>query len=359
MIVQPLSDEHTHTIIALHGRGSNGERFGLELLASASLKARLPTVKFIFPTASKRRSTVLKRVPINQWFDNYSLDDPGQRADLQIDGLKETAEFVRGLIDAEARVLGDHKKIILLGLSQGCAAAIFTLLGGYFGQNRVNALGAFVGMSGWLPFEQELCQILQLNDDISVGNDDQQPEIQDKSNDSSDSDDDQSTENDSSGDDSEADVSSNADAIDDDPFSQNSPEDDDFDPFEEDEDTVPLLIQTINHIRDILELPLVKSDSSPSADSYSFELQHLKTPVFLGHGAEDPKVSAALGKSMSDTLSKGLEMDVTWKSYERLGHWYRVEDEIEDILHFVSYHTGLAVEPASPTAKQEEQEDGP
>lgn len=359
LIVSPLSDEHTHTIIALHGRGSNAERFGLELLASADLKARLPTVKFIFPTASKRRSTVLKRVPISQWFDNYSLDDPGQRTDLQVDGLKETAEFLRGLIDAEARILGDHKKIILLGLSQGCASAIFTLLGGCFGDSRANALGAFVGMSGWPPFEQELCQILQLNDDISVGHDDKESEMQGKTNDSSDSDDDQITENDSSGDDSEADVGSNAGVIDDDPFSRNCSEDDDHNPFEEDEDTASLLIQTINHIRDILELPLIESDSCTSADSHSFELQHLKTPVFLGHGAEDPKVSAALGKRMSDILSRGLEMDVTWKSYETLGHWYRVEDEIEDILHFLSHHTGLTVEPASSIRRKEEQEDGP
>lgn len=79
LVISPFSKEHTHTIIALHGKGSNAERFGHEILASANLQARLPTVKFIFPTASKRRSTILKKIPINQWYDNYSLGDLGQR----------------------------------------------------------------------------------------------------------------------------------------------------------------------------------------------------------------------------------------------------------------------------------------
>lgn len=82
LTIPPLGEKHTHTLILLHGRGSNAERFGLEFLSSANLQPRLPTVKFVFPTARKRRSTVLKRIPINQWFDNYSLDDPGQRTDL-------------------------------------------------------------------------------------------------------------------------------------------------------------------------------------------------------------------------------------------------------------------------------------
>lgn len=93
--IEPLRLPHTHTFIIPHGRGSNAEKFGRELLASANLPARLPTVKFVFPTASKRRSTILKKIAINQWFDNYSLDDPNQRTDLQAAGLTETARFLR------------------------------------------------------------------------------------------------------------------------------------------------------------------------------------------------------------------------------------------------------------------------
>ncbi|KAL2824891.1 hypothetical protein BDW59DRAFT_146849 [Aspergillus cavernicola] len=98
-------DQHTHTIILLHGRGSNSSRFGHIFLESTGIVQRLPTTKFISPTVKKRRSTVLKRVPINQWFDNYSLEDPNTRAELQFDGLQESSAFRRGLVEQEAAEL--------------------------------------------------------------------------------------------------------------------------------------------------------------------------------------------------------------------------------------------------------------
>ncbi|CAG8906594.1 unnamed protein product [Penicillium egyptiacum] len=104
-----------------------------------------------------------KKMPINQWFDNYSIEDPGERTDLQVEGLCETAEFIRGLISEEVRILGagSHQKIILWGLSQGCAAAVFTLLSGWLDASETSTIGAFVGMSGWLIFEQQLREILR------------------------------------------------------------------------------------------------------------------------------------------------------------------------------------------------------
>lgn len=46
-------------------------------------------------------------------------------------------------------------------------------------------------------------------------------------------------------------------------------------------------------------------------------------------------LSIELGRKMHHVLSTGLGMDVTWKFYGGLGHWYRVEDEIKDILSFL------------------------
>lgn len=139
LIISPLrSDQHTHTIILLHGRGSNSERFGQVFLETTGIAKCLPTTKFIFPTAIKRRSTVLKRVPINQWFDNYPLEDPNIRSELQIDGLQESGEFLRRLVGEEAEILSNgwavddgYSRVVIGGLSQGCAAAIFCLLGGF------------------------------------------------------------------------------------------------------------------------------------------------------------------------------------------------------------------------------------
>jgi predicted esterase len=346
LVVPPQSEEHTHTIISLHGRGSNAERFGHVLLTSANLQRRLPKVKFVFLTARKRRSTVLKKIRIHQWYDNYSLEDPGQRTDLQVEGLCETAEFICGLVTEEARILGEnHSKIILWGLSQGCAAGIFTLLGGWADISEAHSLGAFIGMSGWLPFEHQFREILRSDKDLvsARGNN-------------------QEMQSENSCEESESDKESEADAYSE-PSSDNNIEEsgptcdfnsseievsprDDFNPFE-DEEEAPLIIQAINHIRDILALPMIPNDTQLSEDTYPPSLSHLHTPVFLGHGAEDPEVSVGLGKKMSTMLSNGLGMDVVWKEYQGLGHWYRVEDEIEDILIFLRDRINLPVISAS------------
>lgn len=157
LIINPTAP-HTHTIILLHGRGSNAERFGLDLVnaattsASSTLAELFPSAKFVFPTAKERRSTSLKRVPINQWFDNYSLADPSERQHLQYDSLRETGAFVHALVEREAAAVGAGR-VVVGGLSQGCAAALHALLS--FGEGG-EALAGFVGMSGWLPFAEAL-----------------------------------------------------------------------------------------------------------------------------------------------------------------------------------------------------------
>ncbi|KAE8312515.1 Alpha/Beta hydrolase protein [Aspergillus transmontanensis] len=280
LVIAPLkSDQHTHTIILLHGRGSNGERFGQVFLESTNIARCLPTAKFVFPTARKRRSTVLKRIPINQWYDNYSLEDPNIRTGLQIDGLEESTCFLRGLIDEEARLLNDdYSRVIIGGLSQGCATSVFCLLGGFLEDGKIRQLGGFIGMSGWLPFEREISRLLESGEGKS-GTDD------------------------------------------DDPFSQN----------DDDSEDIPGNVQAINHVRDILNLPALQNSS----------LTYLDTPVFLGHGSADPKVSVELGQRMASILSDGFGMDVTWKAYEEFGHWYKVPDEIDDVVSFLKEKLGV------------------
>ncbi|RMJ22385.1 Phospholipase/Carboxylesterase [Aspergillus sp. HF37] len=294
LIITPLSS-HTHTFILLHGRGSNANRFGIEFLQSTNLSSRLPTVKFIFPTARKRRSTALNRVAINQWFDNYSLDDPEQRTDLQVEGLCQTGGFLRRLIDREAEAFDNidsdarYSRIILGGLSQGCAMGMFAFLAGV--SHGGGKLGGFVGMSGWLPLRRQLeefFQPLSLDDEDGSGID-------------------------------EFDVFGR---------SSNSESGDEHPPLE-----------AINHIRDILDLPPLSptsSDGKPPAG-------HLQSPVFLGHGSADEKISIKLGEEMADFLAGKLQMDVTWKVYERFGHWYKTPDEIDDIVQFLQKEVGVPV----------------
>jgi hypothetical protein len=39
-------------------------------------------MKYIFPTAMMCRPALFKRTPINQWFDNYYVENTSQREDL-------------------------------------------------------------------------------------------------------------------------------------------------------------------------------------------------------------------------------------------------------------------------------------
>ncbi|EAU36003.1 predicted protein [Aspergillus terreus NIH2624] len=280
--IPPKSPTHTHTLILLHGRGSTGPVFSDPSLTTTTLATSLPTTKFIFPTAPIRRSTILRRSRIPQWFDNYSLDDPNERPELQAEGLADAAAFLRRLVDEEAGLLatmheGDaYERVVVGGLSQGCAAAVtFVLAAGV-------RLGAFVGMSGWLPLERQIKGVME----------------------------------DGRGGDEDCGVC----------FGDEEEED-------EEEETSSVL-RVVNHLRDVCDMEVVGPEREVQAT------RGLQTPVFLGHGVEDPKVSVRLGRKMVQVLD-ALGMDVTWKEYEGLGHWYRVPDEIEDIVAFLRDRVGV------------------
>ena len=279
LVISP-SIEHSHTFIILHGRGSNASRFGLKFLESAvtsgkNLQQLYPGMKFIFPTAKKRRSAIFKRTPINQWFDNWSLDDPSEREELQVDGVRETGLFIHGLLRAEAETV-PLKNILIGGLSQGCAMALHVLLSFTSTLGEFEALGGFIGMSGWLPLRNSLEEIIHPDDNDA----------------------------------------------DDDPFSHRS---------DDGQDGQSIAVRVINSVRDNMNLPPVSNASC------------LLTPAFLVHGSADKKVSVKLGEQAAATL-RDVGIDVRWKAYKEFSHWYKVPDEIEDIVRFLSEKVGIRAE---------------
>ncbi|RAO68612.1 uncharacterized protein BHQ10_004624 [Talaromyces amestolkiae] len=58
-----------------------------------------------------------------------------------------------------------------------------------------------------------------------------------------------------------------------------------------------------------------------------------RTPVFLGHGVEDDGVDVWLGRKAASCL-KDLGVDVCWKEYEQLAHWYS-ENMLGDLDAFL------------------------
>ena len=100
-----------------------------------------------------------------EWFDIYSLSDTEERQDLQVEGMRKSVAYVLNLVDQEIiSVAGESEKVILGGISQGCAVAIHVLLAGR------HRLGAFVGFCSWLPFEGRLGELAIASGDVTVGN---------------------------------------------------------------------------------------------------------------------------------------------------------------------------------------------
>ncbi|KAF3925355.1 hypothetical protein ABW20_dc0109821 [Dactylellina cionopaga] len=296
-VVQP-SSVHSHTVILLHGRGSNGSKFGQEFITSASstgktLAETFPGAKFIFPTAKKRRAIVFKRMPINQWFDIHDFDRRNYREHIMVDGLQETTEYIHDLIEQELKLGITTDRIVLGGLSQGCAASLYAML--CFDRR----IGGCIGMSGWLPFVGYVQDIL--------GNTREKEMMDDGSDIFATSGCDEEGEGEGEEDVGNEELNAKA---------KLSPIKPKCYPTRE----------AINFLRENISLPSLDSiDTIPPV---------LQTPVFLGHGALDEKVKCSLGEEARDGL-QSLGLEVTWKRYPELGHWYSVPNEIDDIEYFL------------------------
>ncbi|KAL8903876.1 MAG: hypothetical protein Q9171_007246 [Xanthocarpia ochracea] len=160
-IIQPIKSHH-HTIIALHGRGSNGPDFADDLSEDKSSKGmtiaeHFPHSKWIFPSSPKRHSTIFQE-DMDQWFDIYSLTDPSTQEELQIEGLRDSIKHILDIISKEVESV-PPSNIVLLGISQGCATAIHALLAGQY------RLGAFIGIAGWMPFHKHIADLSKLYGD--------------------------------------------------------------------------------------------------------------------------------------------------------------------------------------------------
>ncbi|KAF2733237.1 alpha/beta-hydrolase [Polyplosphaeria fusca] len=130
------SAQHTHTVIFLHGRGSNAREFASEFFESQASDGQFiteifPGFKWVYPCATIRHAET-EDEDMHQWFD---------------------MAFIWEIMRKEAEEVGGMNKVILAGISQGCATAIIALLAG---GARV---AAFIGFSSWLPFEQEILHI--------------------------------------------------------------------------------------------------------------------------------------------------------------------------------------------------------
>lgn len=282
-VVQP-EKEHKQTFIILHGRGGTGESFASSfltfpitptlvdgrLLGLEGIRANCPNVKFVFPTACLGRATANGTL-MHQWFDNWSpLIYPENKEELMIEGLAETCSFVHSLLEAEIEVVG-AKNVVLMGLSQGCSAAMVSLL-----TWQGEPLGAAVGMCGWLPFRK---QMLDRSNEVEWNGGAQVGDPEDK-----------------------------------------NPVVDDGKPSQPD---AAKLERVAHWLRNELG---ITGDKSPA-------VPFQQIPMFLGHGVDDAIVRCELGRLASQFL-KHVGIDAHWNEYKGLDHWFSAH-MLRDILLFL------------------------
>ncbi|KGO76966.1 Phospholipase/carboxylesterase/thioesterase [Penicillium italicum] len=156
---------HTHTVILLHGRGSDGPEFAEELFSSSTSKGKnlsscLPSYRWVFPTSRDRWSSTFEE-EMCTWFDAYSLGNIHERQELQKDGIRESVLHILDILEEEARLLeGRVSHIYLGGMSQGMATALWAFLAASATGRVQGPLGGLLGFCGWLPFAQQLEQLL-------------------------------------------------------------------------------------------------------------------------------------------------------------------------------------------------------
>ena len=225
---------------------------------------------------------------MNIWFDNSSFEDPFADEELQIDGLCQNAAFIRELVLTEAKALSSLQRVFLGGISQGYAMGMHVLLSlDTLGSNLSGGLGGFIGISGWLPFQNSFEAIISPTKDEGRRG--------------------ESDEDDLFG--SVEDGGPGAD-----------------DNMDQSEETVGVKIARFVR-EDIMGIPNCLEEAM---------CLH-QTSILLGHGDVDDNVKLEFGERSMLTM-KTLCNKVDWKVYEEQGHWYKVPEQIDDIIEFLKQH---------------------
>lgn len=208
-VIHPTAP-HTHTLILLHGTQQTGPSFAEEFRASFSLcqprqsdssqadpsdqtqaakqttlEKCFPGCKFVFLTGATRKITLFPGKELNSWFDITDFGDRTLGEDKMKEGMHQNILYISSMIKAEVELLygetgnrtegpGSAGKVMLAGLSQGCAMGILLLLSGQIEASGIlHGFGGFIGLSGWLGFRR------QINERISEISDASEPTADD------------------------------------------------------------------------------------------------------------------------------------------------------------------------------------
>ncbi|MFJ4292356.1 alpha/beta hydrolase [Cupriavidus sp. NPDC089707] len=130
-----------YAVIWMHGLGADGSDF-----APVVPELRLPAstgVRFIFPHAPAISVTCNGGYVMPAWYDIYSLDEAGRRADEA--GIQASCDAIRALVARENARGIPCSRIVLAGFSQGGAIAYTA------GLTHREPLAGIVALSTYIP----------------------------------------------------------------------------------------------------------------------------------------------------------------------------------------------------------------
>jgi phospholipase/carboxylesterase len=132
-------------IILLHGLGATGSDF-VDIIPQLALSDEL-AVRFIFPTAPKRKIAWMGNIQTHAWFNVFGL---GLNVPEDEAGMRESQGFIEEIIAHEIAQGIPSQKIVLAGFSQGGAMAL------HVGLRYQQQLAGILAMSCWLPLAKAL-----------------------------------------------------------------------------------------------------------------------------------------------------------------------------------------------------------
>ncbi|KAL8284582.1 hypothetical protein RB600_009138 [Gaeumannomyces tritici] len=168
LVVPPRQLPHKQTFIILHDRGWWADKFGPALPETAvptpspsprTLAPIFPHAKFVIPTAARTRTIHLRAQPhppvVRPTTGSSTRPPPPSAKDLQVPGLRNTTAYLHSLIRAGGR-RGPRRRRAQHGADgpqpggaprRSCRCCC----------GKGPALGAVVGMCGWLSFCARAC----------------------------------------------------------------------------------------------------------------------------------------------------------------------------------------------------------
>jgi len=150
-VVVETTAEPVFSVIWLHGLGADGHDFE-PIVAQLNLSEQLQAagVRFIFPHAATRSVTINAGMPMRAWYDIRGMD---LRRDQDQQGIENSAERIKALLDNEIAMGRDPGQIVLAGFSQGGAMALHT------GLRYERRLAGIMALSCYLLFAEQIDEL--------------------------------------------------------------------------------------------------------------------------------------------------------------------------------------------------------